>query len=44
MIQIEEKALNMNAFIIQRRERYIRPRAIAVSITMLNEKMGVSNL
>ena len=33
-IQIEEKALSMNSFIAQRKERYLRLRVIAVSITM----------
>ena len=33
-IQIEEKALNINSFILQLKERYLRPRVIVVSITM----------
>ena len=33
-IQIEEKSLSMNAFIVQQKERYLRPRVIVVSITM----------
>ena len=34
-IQIEENALSINSFIVQRKERYLRPRVIVVSITML---------
>ena len=33
-IQIEEKALSINSSIVQRKERYFRPRVITVSITM----------
>ena len=33
-IQIEEKALSINLFIFQRKERYLRPRVIVVSVTM----------
>ena len=34
LIQIEEKALSINSFIVQRKERYLRPRVIVVSITI----------
>ena len=33
-IQIEEKALIINSFILQQKEIYLRPRVIVVSITM----------
>ena len=42
-IQIEEKSLIKNALIVRRKERYIRPRVIVVSVTMLNKKMEFSN-
>ena len=37
LIQIEEKALSIHSFIVQRKERYLRPRfiVISISITML---------
>ena len=34
-IQIEERALSMNSFIVQRKDRYLIPCVIIVSITML---------
>ena len=33
-IQIEEKALSMNAFIVHQKERHLRPCVIAFTITM----------
>ena len=33
-IQMEEKALIMNYFMVQRKERYLRPHIIIISITM----------
>ena len=39
-IQIEEKSLRMNAFIVHQKERYLRPGVIIVSITMLKKKNG----
>ena len=35
LIQIGEKSLSMNAFIVQQKERYLTPQIIVVSITIL---------